>query len=354
MLHLSITFDYELFMGENYKDEREILINPTQKLALMLNELGISATFFADVCCPMRYRQLEKTEFPKMFDNQLVELISLGHDVQLHIHPNWLTATDVGSNVVFDRNSYRIHNWSGENEDYGKVAEIINYGKEYLNNVLLPEFPEYKCIAFRAGGYCLQPEKNISDILYDAGIRIDSSACMGFSYCGGGMYYDYRDYPKNPNMYFNTDFGFTDEKKDKPNKGIFEVPVFGYRTFPYRAIASKLNSKISHSQENGTAMKLDALPQKKHSPVNRIKRNINGANMLSFDSFNSKSMLYMIKRIKKEYRCWENDIYITIIAHPKIQSDEHINSMKDACEKMLNEKDIIFQNLYEVYKELNL
>lgn len=354
MLHLSITFDYELFMGENYKDEREILINPTQKLALMLNELGISATFFADVCCPMRYRQLEKTEFPKMFDNQLVELISLGHDVQLHIHPNWLTATDVGSNVVFDRNSYRIHNWAGENEDYGKVAEIINYGKEYLNNVLLPEFPEYKCIAFRAGGYCLQPEKNISDILYDAGIRIDSSVCMGFSYCGGGMYYDYREYPSAPNLYFNSEFGLYDANKEKLNKGIFEIPVFGYRTLPYRMLASKLNSKISTAPENGIGMKLEHLPQKKHNPVSRIKQILSASNMLTFDFYNSKSMIYMIKRIKKEYACSENDIYISIIAHPKAQSDEHINNMKEVCEKVLKDKDIVFQNLAEVYKELNL
>lgn len=354
MLHISITFDYELFMGKNYKNEKEILINPTHKLALMLKELGISATFFADVCCPIRYRQLKKTEFPDMFDNQLKELISLGHDVQLHIHPNWLTATEVGSNVVFDRNSYRIHNWAGKNADYSKVTEIVHQGKEYLNNVLLPVLPEYECIAFRAGGYCLQPEKKISEILYDEGIRIDSSACIGLSYSGGGMYYDYATYPSFPNMYFNSEFGLYDAKKEKLNKCIFEIPVFGYRTFPYRAVASKLNSKISFTPENGIGMKLDHLPQKKHNPISRIKQILSASNMLTFDFYNSKSMIYMIKRIKKEYACRENDIYISIIAHPKAQSDEHISNMREVCEEILKDKDIVFQNLYEVYKEINL
>lgn len=52
--------------------------------------------FFANVLCPIRYRELGQERFPDAFDAQLRELHELGHDIQLHIHPHWLKATKIG------------------------------------------------------------------------------------------------------------------------------------------------------------------------------------------------------------------------------------------------------------------
>ena len=50
MMYLSITFDYELFFGNNYGSYDDVLFEPTYMLIDELNKKGVSATFFADVC----------------------------------------------------------------------------------------------------------------------------------------------------------------------------------------------------------------------------------------------------------------------------------------------------------------
>lgn len=353
MLYLGITFDYELFLGENYKNEEEVLIKPTEKISKMLSGLGISATFFADVCCPMRYRELGKDKFPEMFDAQLQQLMQMGHDVQLHIHPNWLKASSVGEKVIFNKDFYRIHNFANEN-DYSAIEDIVKEGCNYLDVVLKKKFPNYKCIAYRAGGYCLQPEQEISRILYDNGIRIDSSVCCGKSYIGGGMYYDYRKVNKTPNFYFNHEIGLLEKCKNKIPNGIFEIPVGSYKKNPFKIIASKMNAPITTLSVNGCAMKLDVTIRPKNRLKQRIKNCFIESNMLTLDSYNYKSMVYMVKHLLKDHNCKKKDIYLTIIAHPKMQSDDHIENMKKTCELLLKEKYVVFSNLSDMAKNLEL
>lgn len=126
MLYLSITFDYELFMGENYTDERQVLIEPTDRICSRLSDAGVSGVFFADICSAMQYRKMGENEFPAMMDEQLRMLAASGHDVQLHIHPHWLKATKIGSHVEFDRRYYRLHNWEADKP--GSMREIIHDG----------------------------------------------------------------------------------------------------------------------------------------------------------------------------------------------------------------------------------
>ena len=140
MLYICVSFDYELYMGENYLEERRTLIEPTYILSDMLKKEGVSGCFFADVCCPMQYRKMGKLEFPNEFDQQIQNLVKDGHDVQLHIHPNWLKATEIGKTVKFDREFYRLHNWSAESPN--AIAQIIHNGVEYLNQVLAPVMPD--------------------------------------------------------------------------------------------------------------------------------------------------------------------------------------------------------------------
>lgn len=341
MLYICNSFDYELFMGKNYVDEHEGLIRPTQKLASMLIEEQVPSTFFADVCCPIRYRELGKTEFPEQFDGQLKDLMQMGHDVQLHIHSNWIRASEVGANVVFDRATYRLHNFAN-NGDYAPVREIIHNGIEYLNSLLVPVNQEYRCIAYRAGGYCLQPETKLAELLYDEGMRIDSSVCCGHAHNGDGMQYNYLEY-KNPfNSYFSSEVGLEERCQRPIVGGIFEIPVGGYSTFPYRAIASKKNQRISNVKANGNGMVLEHRALKKSTLLSRIKRTLTATNMLTFDFFYSDAMIYMLNRICKEHKCDRNDMFVAIISHPKLFSDDHIENMCCGVRELKKNQNIRF------------
>ena len=315
MLYICVSFDYELFMGENRCSEKEVLIDPTNKLMKSLSEIGISGTFFADVCCPVRYREFGRTDFADLFDKQLCDLVRGGQDVQLHIHPHWLKTTEIGSHIEFDSAFYRIHGWA-DGEDYHKVDEIVRNGKEYLLRLLSPISPEYACIAFRAGGYCLQPEKKLIPILRRNGILIDSSVCRGFAHNGDGMFYDYKSEPKAINLYMNGEFGLSDNCAHSVPDGVFEVPVGGYATFPNRIIASKLNKPISKQPAKGSFMRME----KRTVPTNffsRLRRHLTATNMLTYDSYNARSMTYMLNHIVREEKCARNDVFISTISHPK-------------------------------------
>jgi len=347
MLYISITFDYELFMGKNYVSENDVLIAPTRKLCKMLQSEGVSATFFADVFCPIRYRELGQTFFPDSFDNQLKEMAIMGHDVQLHTHPHWLKATQVGENVVFERKYYRLHNWMNESGDTSPIKKIIHQGKEYLENVMWAVDKEYKCIAFRSGGYCLQPESLLAPLLISEGIKIDSSVCYGHCYNKDGMAYDYTNLSSNYNFFFNDRCGLRDGIKECPRDGgLFEVPVFGYNAFPYRAIASRINRRISKEKAKGCGMALS--PAKPITKFQRIKNLFTAYNMLTFDFFNAESMIYMINKISHEGICKKDNLYISIISHPKIQTNQHITNMQRAIQQLKKNKNICFVSLKQI------
>ena len=353
MLFVCISFDYELYMGRNYVSEENVLIEPTRKINNVLRDVEVSGTFFADVCCPMCYREKNLEHFPQLFDDQIRQLVETGQDVQLHIHPNWLATTEVGDSVVFDRNSYRMHNWDKGN--YGKsIKDIIENGVDYLNSIILPIDPHYRCIAFRAGGYCIQPEKEIIPTLYDAGIRIDSSVCIGFSHDGDGMYYDYRYYPKE-NIYMNEHVGLSNEVTTRIERGIFEVPVGGFAKFPHRLIASKLNSRISQQLPRGCGMSLENTTSSNRKTIfERIRTILEATNMLTFDSYNARSMVYMLRRLSEDESCKKKDVFISTIAHPKVMSDEHIENMRESIMILKKNKNISFVNMQEIADILQL
>ena len=350
MLYINLSFDYELFMGQNYVPEKEVLIDPTDNLCAMLSAENVSGTFFADIYCPMKYRDLGNHSFPELFDNQLQNMIKQGHDVQLHIHPNWLTTTKIGKKVEFDQNFYRIHNWA-DGDDYSPVKKLVHDGICYINNLIKPIDENYRCVAFRAGGFCLQPEKKLAPILYDEGIRIDSSVCRGMAYSGGGMYYDYKKISKKKNVYISQENSLSDAITSETANSVFEVPIGSYNTFPHRQIAAKLNKKISLKPENGYGM---PLPKRKitvfDKTFGRLTRIFTAYNMLTFDFFNSTALIYMLKRIFKEENCKKNDVFIATISHPKALTEEHISGMRKVIREIKKNPYVKFVNMQDIAK----
>lgn len=349
MLNLCITFDYELFMGENFRPEDEVLIRPSDAIGEMLRDVGVSATFFADVCCPIRYRQMEKPEFPRRFDEQLIRLHTLGHDVQLHIHPNWLAADEVGATVSFPRDRFRLHNWA-DGDSYENVTKIILDGKKYLEDLLTAGDPDYRCVAFRAGGYCIQPERKIVPSLLAAGIVIDSSVCCGFAHEGDGMHYNYRGFREPFNCWFSESVGFEARSSEKTDGAIFEIPVGGFGRFPQRLIASKMNKSFRKEAPKGRSMSLQHVAVRR-SFFQRLRNARKAVNMLTYDSYNGKAMTYMLRSLAKHTK---GDVYTAVIAHPKMMHEAQIADMRDSLTKLKENRNVRFVTMRECAELLRL
>ena len=76
MIHLCLTYDYELFFGKSYCSEKEVLIEPTEKLLGMYDEHNIKVTLFADVCSIMRYEELKIGDFSGLAKQQLKDAVN--------------------------------------------------------------------------------------------------------------------------------------------------------------------------------------------------------------------------------------------------------------------------------------
>ena len=88
-IYILYSADYELFLGGNYCNETEVLINPTNDLLNLFDDLKIPITLFADIFSILRYKEKELLDFPDSAEKQLKDAIRRGHDVQSHVHPHW-------------------------------------------------------------------------------------------------------------------------------------------------------------------------------------------------------------------------------------------------------------------------
>src|SRR5205085_5046848 len=81
--------------------------------------------------------------------------------------------------------------WSLLNYEPSAVDEMISTGKRYLENLLRPIDPNYKCVAFRAGSSAIAPSPFILDLLAGQGFVFDLSVVGGLRVNTRHVAFDY-------------------------------------------------------------------------------------------------------------------------------------------------------------------
>ena len=82
MIYILYSDDYEVPLGGNYAQEKDIVIDTTKQVLSTCDTMGIPITLFCDLVCLWRYRELGLSEFPNLIDLQLKSAIEKGNDVQ--------------------------------------------------------------------------------------------------------------------------------------------------------------------------------------------------------------------------------------------------------------------------------
>ncbi|MBF0416946.1 MAG: hypothetical protein HQL86_01690 [Magnetococcales bacterium] len=235
MIHLLYSADYELFLGGISQPEESVLIEPTRHLLERCEQLGIPLTLFADVACLWRYRDLGLERFPELAEAQLVAAIRRGHDVQSHLHPHWEGTRFENGRFLFDPANYLCGTCAPDPKTRQlRTRAWLGRAATHLEALLTPHAPDYRCIAFRAGGYGLQPEASmLLAALQELGYRIDSSIIPGFSLHTAVQQVDFTQVPREGNYWLSPEFGL-----DNPapwGQGLFEIPIGACRfTTPER------------------------------------------------------------------------------------------------------------------------
>jgi hypothetical protein len=191
MIYLALTHDWEL-RGDGSGDIEAIQFAPLRRLLEIYAKFGARTTILPDLMQQIRFRGLED-KHPQLklladsWDEQVCETLGQGHDIQLHLHPQWL-------NAAFQDGRWQLHgDWSILNYDRDAAFAMLAESKEYLENLLQPIDSSYRCLAFRAGALAAAPSDHLFQSLVALGIKLDVSIAGGVFLNDRNLQLDYRD-----------------------------------------------------------------------------------------------------------------------------------------------------------------
>ncbi len=208
--HLILTVDYEVF-GNGLGCISHCVLDPAERIMRIAEDFSAPITFFVDTTEFMAMENGLREERPGI---QIMQAVSRGHDAQLHIHPQWADATYDRKTATWKVDEKR---WRIGDLPWDQVHSLIQEGKNWLETKV--SSAGFLCIAFRAGGWCIQPAKTVLNALQDSGFKIDSTVAPGFWNGSRLEWNDFRQVPRLPFWPVQEDVC-----KAEP-VGILEVPI---------------------------------------------------------------------------------------------------------------------------------
>lgn len=316
-MRIYLTLDYELFMGNKTGTVENCLIKPTNKLLTVLDKYNVKATFFVDAAY---LYQLDKLKFSystlnRDYDSivkQLRDLSKMGHDIQLHIHPQWYYAKYDGCEWNLSSSPYKLSD----------MEERDCFDLFHKSKILLEQIIGKNVCAFRAGGYSIQTFNNLPKLFSDNDIKIDSSALSMKSSEGLYQVYDYS------NVKSGFYYSFYDDVSKPSNTGPFiEIPITTSKICPLFVAYNFIKSWMIKSVDKtvfGDGVSINSINHEgKRSLISRIIlywKFINQQRMASIDKTNSLYLKYIYHSQLK------NNVFV-IIGHPKNLSMFSVNNL---------------------------
>jgi len=320
-----LAYDHEIPLGGVSKSYKEAIIDPTNELIKLADDIGVKVNLFTDILCADFFKRNGELSFYDQYKNQLQETLRLGHDVQLHIHPHWIDSV-FKDQLYKPSNSFKLADFKDKAYP-NNIEGIVENSIKQLNEICLSTKADYKCIAYRAGGFNMWPETNaILAALFNNGIRIDSSIPKGLFFKSNFSTVDFRNMPEQCNWFISPQ---GDLNKPSQN-GIWEVPiatinaglwtniVHGYRKVKYKERAFSTGKTI-HS---GKTKIIDKL------------RFVLSVRMLGFDlhTLSSDDLMRILNKNIKEYSS-EKEIVLSTVSHPKNMGAYSRMVMKEFVDK---------------------
>src|SRR6266849_5323017 len=189
-IHLALTHDWEL-RGDGSGDIEQIQFAPLRKLLEIYAKVGARTTILPDVMQQLAFRRNEN-DHPDLkpladsWDQHLRDALLQHHDIQLHLHPQWLNAKYQEGRWLPDGD------WSILNYERDAANAMFARGKQYLETLLQLIDSSYRCLAFRAGALAAAPSEYLFESLAGLGIELDVSIAGGVFVDSHQLQLDYR------------------------------------------------------------------------------------------------------------------------------------------------------------------
>lgn len=311
---LLITFDYELFLGENSGSVLKCLLEPTYKIQLILKKHQVKAVFFVDTTYLFRLEEMAK-QFPLAssdYNKILLQLKSLandGHYLYHHLHPHWLDAK-----YHQDTNQWDCSNHSRFALSHLELDEIIRI-VTYSDLLLRSLYPSNKCpefLGFRAGGLYSQPFQILTTLFQEKKIKYDFSVLKGAFSKQINFSFDYTDTLKIKDDIYR----FKESNTQVNQMGYFVEFSMNHFTMHFfqrilNSIYYRLNAKKSNWQRFGDG-------SSSGNKIQHKQKGYDSKETFSIELLNKVKMWFYFFYLKKHDT-------LHLISHPKLLSDQSLS-----------------------------
>ena len=313
-----LTLDYELFLGAKTGSVENCLLSPMDQILRVTSHSNAKFTLFVDASYLYMLDSLRKEHVSleqdfKAICNHLRDLQKQGHDLQLHIHPQWYFSEYDGKEWHLDTKHYKLRDVVEK-----QMMELFMKSKSLLDSII-----DKKTIAFRAGGFSAQPTDLLGRLFNASGIRVDSSVCPGTSYDSDCQKYDYTVVPQKNAYHFSKDIC-----QEECDGEFMEVPISMIKVSPvfhWKLALTKLAVKFGGGAEykrmgDGLSVKTTS-----SSIFTRMTQPVQ--TMATIDEFKAS----LLKRAYQQALKNGND-YFCVLGHPKLATPYSVRKLGEFCD----------------------
>lgn len=318
--YIILSVDYELF-GNGSGDVVRHMIEPAWQLADMGRRLGVQFTFFVEIEEYLAFRKYRaalaevlRYDPAALIEKQIAELVRQGHDVQLHLHPQWHSAEFRDGMWILDKTKNTVDELFKNQED---ATRYIADRKQTLEQLAHAAEPAFSVSAYRAGAFCAQPGDRLLRALAANGILFDSSLVKGM-FRNRYPRLDFRKAPKDLSYWRVSN----DVSSEETSGAVIEVPVFSrmgrrYSQLTLQRLKAKFSSqvpkdkKVELLQELGVGINPLSVILRLFEPV-PIK--------LDFHNLSGSALMRMVENAHQSDRAGQTPVHVAI-GHTKEHYD---------------------------------
>ena len=229
--HLILTVDLEVF-GNGSGCVQQCACAPLERMARLVEAYGARLEIFVEA---IEFAVMEgdpaHADTVRAVKRQLADMVRRGHQLQIHIHPQWDGAypDDAKQGWVFKGGT-----WRTGDTDPDRLVHLLHMSNAWIREAVQEVHEDYGCSVFRAGGWCIQPSEEVVPVLRSMGLNIDSSVAPGLANDDPDTWYDFRSSPEKP-------WWRVDAEVDRPGSGDFiEVPIAAPRVNAARHLRARV------------------------------------------------------------------------------------------------------------------
>ena len=243
---IAMVDDWEL-RGTGVGNVIENQVKPMRVLMSLYEKYNIRGTFNVEVMQQLYMRKFQG-RFPELktqadaWDSAVIDALNRGHDVQLHIHPQWLNAS------YNTENGWELNcNWDITQYDKEDVEGMFRDSIEYLKILFRNNNIEHRLCSYRAGSWAFAPSEFMLSILEENNIVLDMSLVKGLKYDTKHVKLDYTVMEESRLPYYpvHNDARFVSNKREK----VVCIPTFRYKCDFYAIFIDRVK-EILYSKNN--------------------------------------------------------------------------------------------------------